>query len=175
MTDTTYHKDTGADSRTFLPELAQLFVDSFSEPPYEVEVPSRSRFKKWFTDEIDSPGFTLVRAINAGNLVGMAYGFTMLPGQWWPNSLDESESKLTQATKFAVIEWGVLPTVRRSGIGRTLMISLLSGRPEPYATLLVNPRAQAHSIYQRWGWAPVGQVRTVHDPMTIMVLALPAQ
>ncbi len=78
------------------------------------------------------------------------------------------------ADKVAVIEWAVLPDRRGEGIGRRLLHELLAGRSEQWATLTVNPGADARAIYDRWGWRQVASTRPGRMPgMAVMVLELP--
>jgi hypothetical protein len=57
------------------------------------------------------------------------------------------------------------------------MLTLLADRPEPHATLLVHPDADARKIYPRWGWRQVGTNRPKPDAPVddIMVRPLPAE
>lgn len=73
-----------------------------------------------------------------------------------------------------MIELVVRQPFRGSGLGRTLLTTLLAERPEAYATLLSVPEAPAHEMCERWGWQKVGTVQpTPYAPvMDAMVLPL---
>ncbi len=68
---------------THIAALLDLYAEVFAEPPY-LEGPEHvARFGKLLIDEMDRPGFAMTRAIDHGELVGMAYGFTLPAEQWW--------------------------------------------------------------------------------------------
>jgi GNAT superfamily N-acetyltransferase len=59
-----------------------------------------------------------------------------------------------------VIELGVHADFRGRGYSRQLVGALLADRPEAFASLISRPGAQAHAMYQRWGWKKVGATQT---------------
>jgi hypothetical protein len=106
--------------------------------------------------------------------VGFAYGYTMPAGRWWDGTDRPAPQELEAADKLAVIEWAVLPARRGAGIGRRLLDALLAGRREPWATLTVNPAADARAVYERWGWQQVASTRPGRMPaMDVLALELP--
>ncbi|MBP2354625.1 ribosomal protein S18 acetylase RimI-like enzyme [Kribbella aluminosa] len=50
-----------------------------------------------------------------------------------------------------MIELGVHTDFRGRGFSRRLVDTLLADRPEPFASLISGPGAQAHAMYERWG------------------------
>jgi ribosomal protein S18 acetylase RimI-like enzyme len=155
-------------------DLRGVYAAVFSEPPYHEGPAMADRFAGWLADESRLPGFRLVASYDGGQLVGFAYGYTKAPGDWWRHADRPPVETIGAAEKFAVMEWAVLPSRRGKGIGRRLLEALLAGRPEPYATLAVNPASDARIIYERWGWRQVGSTRAGRSPaMDIMTRELP--
>lgn len=62
----------------------------------------------------------------------------------------------------AVKEIGVTPAWRGTGVARQTHDALLAGRPEPSATLMVNPAAgdgKVMRLYEGWGYEEIGVVQ----------------
>jgi ribosomal protein S18 acetylase RimI-like enzyme len=79
-----------------------------------------------------------------------------------------------QAASFAVYEWAVDKPYRRRGIGREVIVRLLAGRAEPWATLAVHPDADAYRIYMRTGWRRVCMSYIPDRPaMAVLVRRMP--
>jgi GNAT superfamily N-acetyltransferase len=97
----------------------------------------------------------------------------MPAGEWWHRTDQPAPDEVKASAKLAVMEWAVLPGRRGAGIGRRLMDELLRGRSERYATLRVNPAADARSVYERWGWRRVSSTRPGKMPgMDVMLTEL---
>lgn len=83
--------------------------------------------------------------------VGLGYGHTDRPGQWWHNRVqpqlpEEYQDWLDDC--FVVVELAVLPAFRRRGIGRQIMEQLLADRPEARAALSTEQdNRAARSLY----------------------------
>lgn len=137
-------------------DLAEVYRHVFAEPPYNEGDEQVREFIDNYAKQAEQPGFQLVTAREDGRLVGFAYGSAQPPGWWWRYCDTQPAEQLEQAAKFAVFEWAVLADHRGQGIGRALLDLLLTGRPEPWATLTVNPAVNAYRIYQRTGWSQVG-------------------
>ena len=92
-----------------------------------------------------------------GALLGFAYGYTSLPGQWYHDALapalgpEQSARWLTGAFEF--VEFGVVPEARRRGIGTRLHDAAFDGLPHRSA-ILSTPMGNIIAIdfYQRRGW-----------------------
>jgi ribosomal protein S18 acetylase RimI-like enzyme len=116
-----------------------------------------------------------------GTLLGFAYGYTSLPGQWYHDSLapvlgpEQSARWLTGAYEF--VEFGVVPEARCRGIGSRLHDTTFAGLPHR-AAILSTPVGNdvAIGFYRRRGWQtllehfvfPGGE-----QPFLIMGRALP--
>jgi hypothetical protein len=141
-------------------EFKSIYAAVFSEPPYNEGPEAADEFVDRMHSEITEPGFDCVEARAGRTLVGFTYGYTYPAGRWWDDADRPPPHEVTAGPTFAVIEWAVLHDHRGNGIGRALLADLLTGRPEPYATLMVNPAANARDIYTRWGWRHVGSTRS---------------
>jgi ribosomal protein S18 acetylase RimI-like enzyme len=163
-----------------IPQLAQLYLDAYSEPPYNEGPDDVDEFLNSLPSRAGQPGFQLVVAYGAGRPVGFALGHQLAPDtKWWAGAVSElPDSVVTERSgpTFAIIEIAVLSTHRRQGIAHALHQALLVGRPEARVTLLVRPEAApAQAAYARWGYVRVGSIRPGDDsPLyDAMVLELP--
>lgn len=155
-------------------ELGRLYAVVYAEPPYNEGAADAIRFMDGLYDEIARLGFTLIAAVDDGQLIGAAYGWTMLLGDWWSRDCAEPPAEIRMASKLAIMEWMVHPDRRGEGIGAELMGRLLTVRPERYATLAANPKAPARRLYARAGWRQVGKSQMPDGtPMDLLVLELP--
>lgn len=146
-------------ARNLLDALADLYVPTYTEPPYNAASKfSRTRFLERTRRQVESPGFTLVTAWDDAALTGFTFGFSMAPGSWWANASLPAHGVMREA-KFAVIELLVARQHRGRGIGLTLLDTLLERRPESYATLAVVIGADAYDWYLRRGWVKVAEFR----------------
>lgn len=151
-------------------EAAELYAVVFAEPPYNEGPEMAEGFRRAFKREVKRDGFAFIAARDGDQLTGMAYGYTMPPGEWWRNAEPDPPAEIRDAPKLAVMEWAVHPAHRGHGIGRRLMDALLADRPEPWATLNVNPAAAARDIYLAAGWSSCGMTRNrVYPDMEILI------
>jgi len=155
-------------------DLRAVYARVFSLPPYNEGPEMADEFLDRLGEESTLPGFSLVAAYGGGRLLGFAYGYTMPAGQWWDGTDRPAPEEVKAADKIAVIEWAVLPDRRGAGIGRRLLVELLAVRREQWATLTVNPAADARVVYDRWGWRHLASTRPGRMPgMAVMLLELP--
>lgn len=170
-TTVAYRRMTPAQAVLNVLDLRAVYAAVFSLPPYNEGPEMPAAFVAWITAESRLPGFDLVGAFTENELVGFAYGYTMPPGQWWRRTGTPAPDGVKENAKFAVMEWAVLPGYRGHGIGRRLMDDLLDRREERWATLTVNPAADARAVYERWGWRHVATTRAGAMPsMDVLVL-----
>lgn len=111
-----------------------------------------------------NPGFRAFAAYRAGDLAGFAYGFHGVPGQWWhdmvagalalaPASPGMPAPAAWLTDSFEVAELHVRPDCQGSGIGRSLLLRLLSGRPERSALLsTADTESRARRLYRGLGF-----------------------
>ncbi|WP_378730505.1 GNAT family N-acetyltransferase [Nocardia brasiliensis] len=141
---------------THIDALIDLYAEVFAEPPYYEGPEQVSCFRGLLLDEMDRPGFAVVRAVHHGTLVGMAYGFTIPAEQWWHDAATPPPPAAIGVAKFAIMELAVRQSHRGQGLGRELLDELLRGRTEPIAVLGVDPSTPAYAIYRGWAWREAG-------------------
>lgn len=173
MATISYQEHGPDEARGYVDDLVGLYVEVFADEPYNEGPEQVDRFRGWLNKELAEPGFRLVRALHHDELIGMAYGYTKGPGEWWHNATLKPPAPILGSDKLAVMEWAVHRAHRRRGVGRQMMARLLADRPEPFATLKVHPAAVAHDIYLRSGWQRYGEARRPNLPAAdILVLDL---
>lgn len=111
-----------------------------------------------------NPGFRalIVRADAADGpaVAGFTYGFRGAPGQWWHDMVASAlastyppSASTWLADSFEVAELHVLPPWQGKGIGRSLLLSLASGRPERTAVLsTADAPTRARRLYRGLGF-----------------------
>jgi len=118
-----------------------------------------------------SPGFRGLTAQVNGQLTAFTYGFHGESGQWWHDMVaaalaTRSGTGVTAAEyaeveapgawlddSFEVAELHVLPSWQAQGIGRSLLLSLTSGRPERTAVLsTADAPTKARRLYRGVGF-----------------------
>jgi ribosomal protein S18 acetylase RimI-like enzyme len=111
-----------------------------------------------------NPGFRALAAAADGTLAGFIYGFHGEPGQWWhdmvagalalsPAAPGSPGSTSWLANSFEVAELHVLPAYQGAGIGRSLLLQLVSGRPERTAVLSTqDAESRARRLYRGVGF-----------------------
>jgi len=174
VTDIEYRCLTGEEANEVLnEEYIRLYLENYAEKPYlSGPLYSRERFLQRTGQQVRNDSFILVSARHGRELAGFAFGFAFGTDRWWGGEAVPAPAELTGSPRFAVIELNVRETYRRRGIGRQLLKTLLTQQDAPYATLLADPEAPAHAMYQRWGWKVVGSVRAAPDSRTYDALVL---
>jgi ribosomal protein S18 acetylase RimI-like enzyme len=118
-----------------------------------------------------SPGFRGLSAHVDGRLAGFTYGFHGQSGQWWHDMVAAALATRSGAgisaaeyvgddtpaawldDSFEVAELHVLPPWQGKGIGRSLLLSLASGRPERTAVLsTADAPTRARRLYRGLGF-----------------------
>jgi len=118
-----------------------------------------------------SPGFRGLSAHVDGRLAGFTYGFHGENGQWWHDMVAAALATRSAAgvsaagyagddapvawldDSFEVAELHVLPLWQGMGIGRALLLSLASGRPERTAVLsTADAPTRARRLYRGVGF-----------------------
>jgi ribosomal protein S18 acetylase RimI-like enzyme len=114
------------------------------------------------------PGFRGLTALVDGKLAGFTYGFHGENGQWWHDMVAAALATRSRAVSgdygaepprewlddsFEVAELHVLPSWQGKGIGRSLLLSLASGRPERTAVLsTADAPTRARRLYRGLGF-----------------------
>lgn len=160
MTEITFERYSGGQMLTMLNNIASLYVEIHSENPDERdELFSPASFIARTKSQARKDGFELVAATSLDILVGFAFGYPFLPGEWWADCTPALQ-EVINSPKFAVVELDVRKDYRRQGIGKNLLEKLLVDRGEKFATLAATPGSLAHEMYIRWGWHKVGVFKT---------------
>ncbi|WP_254901272.1 GNAT family N-acetyltransferase [Tuberibacillus sp. Marseille-P3662] len=115
----------------------------------------RARFQK-HAGYAGFRGYVAVSEIN-NNVIGFAYGYTSLPGQYYNTKLKEALT-LKQADDwldhcFEFVELAVDGNYRRHGVATNLHQHLLSGLPHRTSVLTTRTdNTSARTLYDRLGW-----------------------
>ncbi|HEY6493252.1 MAG TPA: GNAT family N-acetyltransferase [Trebonia sp.] len=117
-----------------------------------------------------SPGFRGLTALVEGRLAGFTYGFHGENGQWWHDMVAAALASRSGAgvggeygapetprvwldDSFEVAELHVMPAWQGRGIGRSLLVSLASGRQERTAVLsTADAPTRARRLYRGLGF-----------------------
>ncbi|HUY99137.1 MAG TPA: GNAT family N-acetyltransferase [Thermomicrobiaceae bacterium] len=123
------------------------------------------------------PGFRGLLARNGadGAVLGMVYGHTSRPGQWWhervlPVLPGDHADWLDDC--LVVVELVVRGSYRRRGIGRELLRTVVRERPETRAALSTErDNLSARALYTSEGWQVlVDPMRFVPDTPEYVIL-----
>ncbi|MEU3401802.1 GNAT family N-acetyltransferase [Streptomyces filamentosus] len=120
-------------------------------------------------------GFQAVLAYADEEPVGYVYGNQIKDGdRYWQRTEPTPSEKYTARAAVALKEIGVRPAWRGKGIALRIHDAFLSGRSEPYVTLMVNPAAgdgKVHQLYRSWGYEDLGhsQPSPASPRLTVMV------
>jgi GNAT superfamily N-acetyltransferase len=174
-----------ADALPLADELGALHAAAYAGTP-EGEDPfySAERFAERLAGYLKAPGFALVTARDGAELIGYAFGYLLPTGaRWWNGLLDPTEDGFTTETgsrTFALCELHVRADQRGHGVASTIHTELVTNRRHPVcqdtaerATVLVRPDNPALTLYQRWGYQPIGPLKPYPDSPTYTALVLP--
>lgn len=177
MTQTVTFTELAADG--FRPAIAQ-FVAVYSaamNPPERMLAGRESILER----HAANPGFRAFAAYAAGELAGFTYGFHGAPGQWWHDIVAAALAMGTGGPwlgdSFEVAELHVLPGRQGDGIGRSLLLRLLSGRPERTALLsTADTESRARRLYRGLGFTDLltgFRFSGMEPPYAVMGATLP--
>jgi ribosomal protein S18 acetylase RimI-like enzyme len=104
----------------------------------------------------DFCGF-VARDAHSGAVLGLVYGYTNAPGQWWRDRVAEAAGMQRAWNilhdSYCLTELGVVPAGRRQGIAHSLVRELMAHQPHP--RLLLSTRSDNHeglAFYHATGW-----------------------
>ncbi|WP_156251254.1 GNAT family N-acetyltransferase [Pseudactinotalea terrae] len=147
--------------------LGEIFVEAFTEPPHH-EDPVRAG--QWAEGKLVQhagyPGFRLVAALQAGRVVGFAYGLLGADDQWFTQTLRQ---RLPAAVAQGwlgghgeLVELAVTSGARGRGLGRLLHDATVEDlRAVGARTALLVVDAEAHAaraLYSASGWVHVAEI-----------------
>lgn len=107
-------------------------------------------------------GFRLALAYDGDAVVGLAYGYTGEPGQWWTDNartvLAPEVADAWLGGHFEVVSVGVIESARGAGVGRELMHTLLDGLEHDRLLLMTtaDETDPARRLYASEGWHVIG-------------------
>lgn len=152
----------GSDEAVGLVDVVNgLYREAFAGPPFNADEVVVANQRSYYPGVVTRPGFRLVMARLDGVPAGFGYGYLLPEGsRWWSRiiePLDEVFTRETGRRTFAVIDYGVLPAYRGTGVLRTVHDVLLAGSGAERGALAVRPTAvDTQAIYVHWGWRRVG-------------------
>jgi ribosomal protein S18 acetylase RimI-like enzyme len=137
--------------------LAEAWELAFSDPP------NGPRYARDFVDQVlhhanypNLHGY-FARDQQTGVVLGVAYGYSNQPGQWWYDRVARAlGQKLTSqflANSYSLTELGVIPSARRRGVGLALVHTLLAN--QPHSCILLSTRSdntKGLAFYHTTGW-----------------------
>jgi GNAT superfamily N-acetyltransferase len=139
-----------------LAEALHVYVAAMGYPPGT----ARQRRSLWL-DHVRRPGWRAVGWLDpAGTLLGIAYGYTGGPGQWWYEEVRRGlRGRGTAWTDdyFELTELHVRPDAQGAGLGEALLRALLTGVPSRHVLLSTpehdgRPANRAWTLYRRTGF-----------------------
>ncbi len=109
------------------------------------------------TEHCQRRDFRLIQATYEGKCYGFAYGFTGEVGQFWRDLLADAVGEPLASQwligHFEFAEFGVIPRVRRRGIGTRLYQAIFSGLPHTKSILTVRDHNEpARRFYDKLKW-----------------------
>ena len=145
-----------------LAEALHIYVSAMGYPPGT----ARQRRSLWL-DHVRRPGWRAVGWLDpAGQLLGIAYGYTGGPGQWWYEEVRRGLRGAAPAMTamaddyFELTELHVLPDAQGGGLGEGLLRALLAGTDRAHVLLSTpehgpRPPGRAWRLYRRLGFRDV--------------------
>ncbi|WP_102028562.1 GNAT family N-acetyltransferase [Salirhabdus sp. Marseille-P4669] len=136
-----------------LDAIATVFVECFPTN-------DKQEFRKSLTKHMTYEGFQGIVAYENSEVVGFAYGYTSLKGQYYRNLL---ESALTEQQQedwlqdcFEFVELCVKTTARKKGIGTNLHDALFQNVTTQTAILTTQiDNLAARAMYKKLGWEEI--------------------
>ena len=141
-----------------LGDLLAVYAAAMGAEPEEL--PSRQAIMERHTG---NPGFRALVAAADGRsrIVGFAYGFRGMPGQWWHDVVQAGITAASGrpaadgwlANAMEIAEVHVHPSYQGRGIGRRMVLALTSGRTERTALLSTrDAQTPARHLYRSLGF-----------------------
>jgi GNAT superfamily N-acetyltransferase len=143
-----------------LTPILTVWRDAFRDPPASYrslgDLEDQLRWHATF------PGFVGVAArdVASGMMLGMTYGFSNRPGQWWRDRVAEAigphQARALLDDSFCLMELGVVRAARRQGVALALVAELLARQPHPRALLsMQSDHRGGRAFYLATGWQVV--------------------
>jgi ribosomal protein S18 acetylase RimI-like enzyme len=140
---------------------AQLDIYTAAMVANPGEVPGRRAIME---RHAGNPGLRSLVAVEdgSGRIVGFAYGFRGVPGQWWHDvvrseivaTAGQASAEAWLASALEVAEVHVHPEFQQRGIGRQMILMLTADRTERTAVLSTrDANTPARRLYRQLGFA----------------------
>ncbi|MDP9352138.1 MAG: GNAT family N-acetyltransferase [Chloroflexota bacterium] len=143
----------------FQDQLQSVYAEAFAEPPYNRREGDVLAFERQLLRHATYPDFRCLAALSEddGRVLGFAYGYTGVPGQWWHDQIsarmDPELAREWLPDHFELVELAVSPHAQGGGIGGRLHDALLAGLPHPTACLSTSQlETTALRMYRKRGW-----------------------
>ena len=142
--------------------IAFVYQEAFAQSEYPHPEREVARFAEVLGRHSTYEGFRcrVAREGPGGEVVGVAYGYTGKPGQWWHDivagSLGPARAERWLGDCFELVELHLLPHLQGRGVGGRLHDALLDGVPHRTAALsTVQAETPALRLYRKRGWLPL--------------------
>jgi GNAT superfamily N-acetyltransferase len=149
---------------TLQTEIAGIYREAFSPPPYNKPEAELIEFARSFPTQFDRPGYRFVGAFEETpeRIFGFAYGYDIRPGMWWYENVSKAFPDLAASGwltgSYQFVEIAVSPRAQGRGAGGRLHELLLEGVPNQRAVLsTLQADTAAHHLYQNRGWVVLAQ------------------
>ena len=183
----TYRELGPAEFRAAIRELVAVYAAAMNPP--ERTLSGRESIME---RHAASPRFRGLTAFVDGRLAGFSYGFHGENGQWWHDMVAAALATRSRGASpaqpaatprewlddsFEVAELHVMPDRQGQGIGRSLLLSLTSGRTERTAVLsTADAPTRARRLYRGVGFTDLltdFRFSGIEPPYAVMGAALP--
>jgi ribosomal protein S18 acetylase RimI-like enzyme len=150
---------TAEEARGAVQALQEVYAVTFTRPPYNETVSEAGRFAAMLGQHAGREGFCcyVARQERDGPLLGMAYGYTCRPGQWWRDQVARCLTAGAAARwlddAFELAELAVVPAAQGQRLGSRLHDALLASLPHRTAVLsTLEAETVAMQLYRKRGW-----------------------
>ena len=134
-------------------------IQSVYEAMYAMPSGSADEYRPILIEHSQREGYRLCAALDqeSDQIIGFGYGFTGGPGQTWRDDLAKAVGAEVAAEwltgHFEFAEFGVIPSMRRQGIGTLLYEALFSRLRHDRAVLTVREENEpARGFYDKQEW-----------------------
>lgn len=152
-----------------------VYADAFSRPPYSDPDRGEEIRHRLLETHVTREGFAAYVALLDDEVVGMTYGYSGKPGQWWHdtvvNNLAGDVASRWLGNSYELVEIAVSPDYQGRGIGTMLIERLLRDRPEATCVLSTRTDSEAHRLYSRLGFVIIKEMAFVPRGALFFVMA----
>ena len=138
-------------------QVVAVYRSVYSLPPYNEPDSNIQKFSDSWRSRAEKPGFIFVGVDSPqGELVGLAYGWKSMPGDFWNTKLSEVLGEIGTpwlADCFDFVDLAVTPVAQGSGLGRDLKRKLFERVNSTTSILMTHQTTtKASQMYLRNGW-----------------------